>query len=660
MASGNNITSTSIYSFGGLNRTRKASKNEFSNMGNMSSREYPCLAPRTVHEDICHTGGAIQCAVAPETPYAESIEGLTGIANEAFYYNGVKKSGSVVLSKDMQWEIKKMSSNIGTHYIIHGYNPDKKLSIMYMYTPKTDTFARMGVIMDDLIVIAGTDKTGDYLATFRYGFDSLLDYTVEVNEQTIDCSQFFLKYGNGRSLSLTQNIFEQNFSVGDEVDISGFPVTAAESVGQVFQYKGVGAEVVPLTNSDWGYNNTYDANAGVSDDYITSAFVAGFDISFVSIQGVKCAVHKVYFKLTNSSGETMHFDSMVGTGTRPNYYCCGVTLSSMERAYTTIEIHHNRVWGTSPDGQSIFASASDILHDASSASVEAKYAARIQFDIPGEFTGLCEYRDYMFVFKENCVGIVYGNNPSNYAITLYPWTGCIDRNSIAVTKNGVIYLSHNGFYIFDGTTATCISDKLNRRYKEARSCFDGNIYYTLAIYDNRTPDGNVFEDYEILSYDTRYSTWHTYDSAVFFILTEDGNSLPISDLYYNMFVFCGELYTAFYDTISHKTDTSEDIDWMVTSAPITDSSLDYKSVNEIWIYADVTEGAYFTVYTIADGGEPVEHKTFDTPGTHVFRCPVRAHNCSNYQYKIAGKGDVVIREIEIRKYSADARRYKER
>lgn len=660
------ITSANIYSFGGLNRTKKVSRNEFADMGNMSAREYPCLAPRTKHERIFDTSGVIQCAAAPDAPYAESIEGLTGIADEAFYYNGVKKSKNIVLSKDMQWEIKKIMRDDGIHYIIHGYESVEKLSIMYMYTPKTDKFARMGVIMDDLIVIASTDSTGDYLATFRYGFDSLLDYTVEVDGKTIDCSQFFLKYGNGRVLSSTENIFKQYFSYGDEVDISGFP-TAAESVGQVFQYKGTGADVVPLTNSDYSYNNTYDADSGVSDDYITTAYVDGFDISFVSVSGVKCPVHKVYFTLYNSQNEQVHFDDMVGSGKVPNYYCCGITLSSLERAYTTIEIHNSRIWGTSPDGQQIFVSASDILYDVSDTSLTGSNAAgnanagRIRFDMPGEFTGLCEFKDYVFAFKESCVGIIYGDNPSNYGITIYPWTGCIDRSSIAVTKDGVIYLSYNGFYMFDGTTAVCISGKLNRRYKAARSCFDGNVYYTLAIFDVRRDDGSTYETYEILAYDTRYGTWHIYDSDPILVVAEDGIDIPMSDMYYNMFTFRGELYILFYKWAYHKTDIVDDtVSWYVTSAPVTDNDLDYKSVNEIWIYADVADGAHFTVYTITDGGEPVEHTKFTTPGTHVYRCPVRALNCTNYQYKLIGLGDVVIREIEIRKYNGSSRRYKER
>ena len=81
-------TAQSIYTFNGLNRTRKGAVTEFLDLNNMSSKEYPCASPRDKRKAVAELPENIQCSVAPD----DAPEGFTGIAGDKFYDNGVVKS----------------------------------------------------------------------------------------------------------------------------------------------------------------------------------------------------------------------------------------------------------------------------------------------------------------------------------------------------------------------------------------------------------------------------------------------------------------------------------------------------------------------------------------------------------------------------------------
>lgn len=143
----------------------------------------------------------------------------------------------------------------------------------------------------------------------------------------------------------------------------------------------------------------------------------------------------------------------------------------------------------------------------------------------------------------------------------------------------------------------------------------------------------------------RYSTWHIQDDieAVGF------------------FPFKGEFYIADKDSIYRIDDdtSNEIVEWEFTAYRTHDNTLNMKALDEVWIRAEVADGAYFTVYTDMDNLGFVEHTTFNKPGLNIYRCQVRTLSGSYYRYKIVGKGNVVFYEIELQK-SSDGRKYMEK
>jgi hypothetical protein len=384
-------------------------------------------------------------------------------------------------------------------------------------------------------------------------------------------------------------------------------------------------------------NNTVDISGEtdlepISKDAIVSAAITDFEVKRYVVDGTVCRIHRVYLELRDKTGALINFVDIGGLQNR--VFVMGVKLSFKMPAFTDMTVHDNRLWITSPSGTSIYASASDATYDFSGDSVVNRLTARLNTMIPGQFTGICSYESYVVAFKESHILIIYGSNAATYKLEAISGIGCIDPKSIAVTPNGVIFLSYKGFYIYSGSTPRLISDKLNTSYTAAVAGFDGNIYYASAL----RADG----ERELLAYDMRYSTWHIRD---------DFDAL-------GMFRFKGGFY--FTDTRHIYTESAVPDEWSFTLARTTDNSLDHKTVNEIWIYADVSGDANFTVYTeVADHGWR-QHTTFDDTGLKLFRCPVRALSGTNYRIRIDGHGMVVFYEIEVKESDHKGRRYKER
>ncbi len=617
--------------FYGLNRTRRASKGEMEDMKNMSSLEYPCAAPRGARTEVAKAEGAVSAAAAPDSADTAEIEGFTGISGGAFFYNGVSKSEGYALSERAKWEIARL----GSLYIMNGYDEADRHSELYYYNIDTGVFRTGFTEMSDLIVTAGKDKTGNFLHTFRYGFDEVYSYSVtDMSGRVIKNSDFFDKYGNGVRLG-SQNIFEDYFSVGDELTIEGFP-TAEESVGQVWMYSGTNSEVIPQNGIAYDVNNTADTDVIPNPDElykenIVNAVVSGFGVDTVSLSGMSLYVHYIYFELANKNGDPVDFDDM----NIYSHYCSGVRLSKKRRTFDHISVHHNRLWGSVPTGNALYASASDDIFSFSSSDILSNYAARLASDTPGAFTGLYEYGTELAAFKEDSITVVYGTNAANYYSYVIEGAGCMSGSTAAVTPSGIIFPSWHGFYRFSGGIPVCISSKLNTVYVSAVSGFDGNRYFACAA----RRDGKR----ELLTYDMRYGCWHIQDD------------IEATDF----FRFRGGFYMVSGGSVCLCDDTegTEKPEWSFTSVKCNDNSLDNKALNEIWIRAEVAEDAFFTVETSADDGDFVTHETYAAPGLKIFRCSVRAVMGNSWRYRISGAGKVVFYDIELRK-AAGGRRYK--
>lgn len=281
----------------------------------------------------------------------------------------------------------------------------------------------------------------------------------------------------------------------------------------------------------------------------------------------------------------------------------------------------------------LYASSSDDIFSFSSEDISKKYAARLVSDTPGKFTALKTLNGELVAFKPDSISVVSGINPNNYYISTISGIGAIDGRSAVNTPQGIIFLARRGFYIYQGSTPQFISEKLNARYKEAVSGFDGVRYFSSALREDGVR--------EMLVYDTERGLWHIEDdfkAAAFF-----GHN--------------GGFYAA-GETALYKTDSGAAPEWSFTLAPALDGELDNFAVNEIYVFAKLSENSALWLKTAVGDGDFKMHAEFTKVGHNVFRCPVRFREGSRVRLCIAGRGDVTVYRVE-KKYASGGRRIKE-
>lgn len=619
---------SNTYKFLGLNRQRYTNKGEFESMKNMSSSEYPCAAPRGKRTAVCDIPGTVQAVAAPDSYNVDELTGFTGIAGQAFYYNGVKKSGTVLLRYSFKWSIVRRNNM----YIMSGFDRDTGNYSLYYYTITTDDFGNNARSMPYLIVTAGKDKQGNYLETFRYNYAALDNHSfTDSLGNSLTSSMFFNRYGTGSRLRQSPNIFENMFKIGEQINISGFPKSDTDN--RIFTYHVKDDELNVFADSDYQGNNTADTDitdlSELNDYDIVTATVAGFDMGYVGVTGITCYTHKIYLDLRNKNGASVDFIDMNDSSNTYDSikYCIGVTLSPVSHKFDNVCVYNNSLFGTVPSGAQLYGSYSGDIFDFSSIgeSGEAVFT-RLVPDVPGRFTGLAAYNSQLIAFKESDIFIMYGDNYTNYKLTSIRGIGCIDPKSIQVTPQGIIFLSYNGFCLFSGSAVpTHISQCFyHSRYVSAVSGFDGKLYYAAAV----RSDGVR----ELLTYDLRYNLWHVQDD------------LNVS----GMFPFRGSFYIADQSKLYRLEDEADmGVGWEFVSVKTHANTLDSKAITEIWIRATVPDGCYFSVHTCADDGKWVYHDSFGKSERFVYRCPVRINFGCTFRYKITGNGPIVIHEVEL-------------
>lgn len=624
-------TKKNTYRFFGLNRNRFTDNGEFEDMTNMSSREYPCAAPRGHRKSYAEIPGIIQAVAAPDSSKSGSvIAGFTGIADGAFYYDGVKKSGKYVLRDTFTWSIVRKNML----YVISGYNSETNAHVMYFYNINTNKFDHGGAIMDNLIVTAGADENGSYLQTFRYRFSGVNSYSVtNADGDVINNRDFFNTYfGTAYSYAKSTNIFEEVFSVGDQVTISGFP-TSADNRGEVWYYNSSSDDVVPQEKLDYSVNNTVDADMYASfDDVNRNDIITAYVKSFSSIEhhvnGVTTYSHLIYFNLYNKNDEAFSFDTMEST--THTHYCSGVTISKRMPKFDNICIFNHSLFGSLFNGNALYGSFVNELTDFQSTDENGiRLYSYLESDYPGKFTGLCVYNNELIAFKESSISIIYGSNYSSYSQYIISGIGCIDKESIAVTPRGIIFLSYNGFYMFTGSStpmliSSCMKDT---KFISAIGGYDeaNRIYYACAV----DSEGHRL----LYTYSLDYSIWHIEDD------------INVS----GMFMYRGGFYIADKEKVYlvNMFPAAASDKWSFTSVRTHNSTLDNKTINEIWIRADCDSGGRFTVEVSVDDGEWTNHGEYGFVGLYVYHVPVRIESGSTFRYRISGNGNIIIHEIEL-------------
>ena len=682
--------------FLGLNRLDKGNDGEFIDMKNMGSSHYPCLAPRGKRRLVYTAAG-----IDPEAGEKEILgifppaggggleEGFCGVTAGGVYNAGAR----VEIETDKtrggwfkgNWEPEiycgPVQANPGVNStLISFYNPGRGwMELLRVW--KTENLDEQGgkeegrslenlrrgktsngsktliktytdvdcgnkiihiyeadknAYTPQLCVIQLKTQDGRQVefpaGTFRFTLPSVQYGTVDLEVTTENAAKILRKYSSknmtvevykkmtcGIEFSAptgkeqtkkitTEHIAEDKtlyFSTGDELEIEGF---------------------------------TKDARSGTSmfKGWCISARVTGFAQSSSSTGSLENRLIEISAAKADNDEDWKYASSKI----QPEYILRKIP------AVCGVCVHQNRMWGAAENGNYIYASALGDWGNFYKLDGVDDNSAYFEINTPGEFIGICSYRDMVLAFKGDSISIVYGNSLGNYGVEqTVDGIGCIDAQSI-YTVGGVLYfLGGDGFYAFNGSTPERISNNLNCRYDKAYGFGDGYCYYASA---RRADNG----EYELLVFDSRYGIW----------TKEDGLQV-ISAVYYQ-----NHLYAATKDAVYelNAQGGTETVEWEATGVVLYEDTFQEKGVNEIRIRARIPEGAGMEVYTAVNGEEFILQKELlpaltagGQAAIQTYRVPVRFQNAQYYQIRLAGRGECVVYDIERAVY-AGGKEYRRR
>lgn len=469
----------------------------------------------------------------------------------------------------------------------------------YMGTPDSMKIPDGDVCLVDFngrIIICAYDSANDESIMYYYGYTATDEAVVKRMEKgvyDITCSA----YSSGDP--------DTDASVTNYLTSTGIDWTEYFSEGDSIFIEGFANEENNTVQLDSRYQNASRTRA-------ISCIVEKIDGS------------KLYFQMHNYLCETLVLTKELSKS--------GVSVYTQIPTMNHVCIHNNRLWGTNPNGEYVYASKQGDCFNFNTFQGLANDSFYCEVGTPGGFVGIVSYRDNLVAFKRDYIHHIYGDKPSNFTMPKQlSDCGCIDIRSAVQIGTTLYFLGYGGFYAYVGGQPELISQKLDRKYKTAVAATDGQKY----IVSCKSNDGD-----ELLVYDTRYGLWHkeAYIEAV--------GSFRWHDM----------LYVATADKLL-KYGTQTPQKWECESAVIYDNVFDNKGMTELWIRAKIDEGAGIDVYTSEDGGDWLKRSTLEPQGLKVYRIPIRFINGEFYQYRLIGHGNAVIYDIE-RVVSSGGRQYR--
>ena len=261
------------------------------------------------------------------------------------------------------------------------------------------------------------------------------------------------------------------------------------------------------------------------------------------------------------------------------------------------------------------------------------YAASVGAD--GAFTGAITYNNNPIFFKENYMLKVYGTGPSNYQIQTSSVRGVQKGSwkSLAIVDDVLYYKSPGGICVYDGSVPTEITSVFgDKKYHSAVGCGHLGKYYVSMKDEDETP--------HLFVYDAKKRIWMHEEN------------IEVKD-------FCSVGNTLYYidgnDVLrTIEGDDNETVEWMIETGDIgLSSTFDYstpmpdqKYISRLLLRMAMSQGSRADIYVRYDSLGDWEHVSAVT-GNRLkpYHIAIRPHRCDHMRIKITGKGDVRIQSI---------------
>lgn len=331
---------------------------------------------------------------------------------------------------------------------------------------------------------------------------------------------------------------------------------------------------------------------------------------------------KMYFQMYNQKGVALNLTNGSGIA---NGVSAVISVRIPIPAMNWVCVHNNRLWGTNPNGELIYASKIGDAFNFNTFMGLTSDSWYSQVATKGDFIGIASYRSNVVAFKRDYVQHVYGDKPVNFQIPKQlSDCGCIDMRSVVEIGSVLYFMGYNGFYAYTGGQPELISDKLCKKYKSAVAFSDGIKYMVSAD----TGEGEC----EFLVFDPRYNIW----------LKEDGLQVVSSLKWHN------GVYAATADSVYKFNDGAENVEFSASSGWLFEDMTNQKGINELFIVADIKGKGRVDVYTKSENGGLKLWGTINKPGYRTYHIPVKLIRDDCCKIILKGEGDVIIHRIERR------------
>lgn len=300
---------------------------------------------------------------------------------------------------------------------------------------------------------------------------------------------------------------------------------------------------------------------------------------------------------------------------------------------------NNRLWGVSDADNTVYACK---LGDPKNwkyyqgTSLDSYYA---QQGTDGNWTGSAVYSGHIIFFKPGSMTRIYGTSPSTFQVNNMVCYGIEEGSSkSAVTINDVVlYKSSEGIMAYEGGTPYSISSKLKSDFKNVVAGTDGRKYYASIENDDET--------HELLVLDVERAVWHkeddvrfrdccTHNEKLYFISDADTASFEADKIY--------------IINPEEPTETLRQREWMATFGDFDETVEGKKIFSKISIRFVTHPSTVVTIYIRMDGGSWERIRQIGYVETGGITVPIVPRRCDRFAIKIVGKGECEIKSLTRR------------
>lgn len=580
---------TTLSGFGGYNHTDRASENEFYDMKNMSSKNYPLLSTRgSRHFQINRS----------------NVQGMVQFDEKLF----VVRDGKVYCVTDIKNNIEH-----STKVTYLDPNGLKKMAVMGSYLIILPDKVWMSTINADehgyieQKVTMRSNRTGIYLCDVDGNeFTNVIDSDTE--PQNAENMAIW------RNTSVTPPVIRQ-YSKANGMWTTINP-TYIKIIGPMYDEAGHALAYPPFRDNDG------ITISGLKDVPLIDEQGNTFEDSTISNIGGKYVAYKVFEDAIVIPGVV----SKKGEEGFKN----PITISRKMPDMDFVVESGNRLWGCKygviddkgTHVNEIYASKlGDFKNwDCFMGISTDSYVASIGTD--GPFTGAISYQGYPIFFKENYMHKVYGTMPSNYQVQQYPCKG-VQRgsgDSLAVVDGLLLYQGADGVYAYDGSSPRGISDVFGGiSYSKGVGRQLGNKYYLSTLNAKNEPN--------LLVYDVGKGLWHK----------EDNLDLSMSVSTYDDIVV---VVDGTVITIANEGNSAIKYDWMVETGRIGMQLTQKKSLMNLSFRYSTANDTKATVFVEYDSSGKWEYATSLKPGQYrTDYVTIAPQRCDHFRVRIVGEGE---------------------